>query len=461
MNLLYRFSGLIFSVLWIQTSLLLAQGNYVVNTSNNSDSGIYGNFNVLVGPGAGSSGSMTGLTNTMVGYQAGQANTTGDANVFTGTWAGQANTTGDYNVFTGYYAGYANTTGGYNVFTGISAGSANTTGGGNTFIGSNAGRANTTGGFNLFSGYGAGYSNSTGEYNVFSGTNAGWYNTTGGSNTFTGSFAGNSNTAGNNNVFSGSQSGWNNTTGSNNIFMGFWAGYYNTTGNNNILIGPFSGTAITTGNDNVLMGYNSQAEDGLRNATAIGANSRVSISNAVILGNQANVGIGTSAPNTRLEVVSESADDSGLRLSHLTSQSKPTQSTDHFLTVNEKGDVVKARYQLRITSANEWSDHVFAPTYSLRPLSSVASYIGQHGHLPDVPSAEQVAREGVDLAQLNATLLKKIEELTLYSIALERANREQKEANQHLAQQQQQTAEQQQAEINHLKVLVSKLLEKK
>ncbi len=63
-----------------------------------------------------------------------------------------------------------------------------------------------------------------------------------------------------------------------------------------------------------------------------------------------------------------------------------------------------------------WPDFVFAKTYGLRPLAEVESYIKAHAHLPEVPSAAQVAKEGINLGEMDATLLKKIEELTLYLI---------------------------------------------
>ena len=59
---------------------------------------------------------------------------------------------------------------------------------------------------------------------------------------------------------------------------------------------------------------------------------------------------------------------------------------------------------------------VFTSGYTLRPLSAVSIYVDQHGHLPGVPSAAQIAQEGIDLVKMNATLLEKVEELTLYSI---------------------------------------------
>jgi len=63
-----------------------------------------------------------------------------------------------------------------------------------------------------------------------------------------------------------------------------------------------------------------------------------------------------------------------------------------------------------------WPDFVFANNYHLRPLSEVESYIKAHSHLPEVPSAAQVAKDGINLGEMDATLLKKIEELTLYLI---------------------------------------------
>jgi hypothetical protein len=63
-----------------------------------------------------------------------------------------------------------------------------------------------------------------------------------------------------------------------------------------------------------------------------------------------------------------------------------------------------------------WPDYVFQPTYHLRPLSEVEAYIKQYHHLPEVPTAEEVEKNGIDVGDNQATLLKKIEELTLYVI---------------------------------------------
>ncbi len=63
-----------------------------------------------------------------------------------------------------------------------------------------------------------------------------------------------------------------------------------------------------------------------------------------------------------------------------------------------------------------WPDYVFHTNYRLRPLSEVEQYINQYHHLPEVPSAEEVEKNGLDVGDNQAMLLKKIEELTLYVI---------------------------------------------
>lgn len=66
--------------------------------------------------------------------------------------------------------------------------------------------------------------------------------------------------------------------------------------------------------------------------------------------------------------------------------------------------------------ASPWPDFVFAPSYELRSLSDLEKYITDNHHLPEVPSAVEVEKEGLDLGKMDATLLQKVEELTLYLI---------------------------------------------
>lgn len=69
-----------------------------------------------------------------------------------------------------------------------------------------------------------------------------------------------------------------------------------------------------------------------------------------------------------------------------------------------------------------WPDFVFESGYNLRPLSEVESFINTNKHLPDVPSRETVLTNGSNIGEMNATLLQKVEELTLYMIQLQKDN---------------------------------------
>lgn len=69
-----------------------------------------------------------------------------------------------------------------------------------------------------------------------------------------------------------------------------------------------------------------------------------------------------------------------------------------------------------IAPKSSWSDFVFNKDYALKEISEVEEFIVENNHLPDVPSAKQVAEEGYSQHDMNKILLQKIEELTLYTI---------------------------------------------
>jgi hypothetical protein len=70
-----------------------------------------------------------------------------------------------------------------------------------------------------------------------------------------------------------------------------------------------------------------------------------------------------------------------------------------------------------------WPDYVFFDEYKLPSLLEVERYIKANKHLPDVPSAAEVKENGLSLGEMNAILLKKVEELTLHLIEIEKQNR--------------------------------------
>ncbi len=71
---------------------------------------------------------------------------------------------------------------------------------------------------------------------------------------------------------------------------------------------------------------------------------------------------------------------------------------------------------------NIWADYVFKPSYDLRPLEEVEVFITENGHLPGIPSGEEVQKNGVDIGKMNVKMMEKIEELTLYVIELKKEN---------------------------------------
>jgi len=56
------------------------------------------------------------------------------------------------------------------------------------------------------------------------------------------------------------------------------------------------------------------------------------------------------------------------------------------------------------------------PNYNLMPLKELEQYILKNKHLPNVPTQDEISKDGMDVYEMNAVLLKKVEELTLYVI---------------------------------------------
>jgi hypothetical protein len=67
-------------------------------------------------------------------------------------------------------------------------------------------------------------------------------------------------------------------------------------------------------------------------------------------------------------------------------------------------------------------DYVFEKDYDLLTLPEVEQYINENKHLPEIPSARQMEEDGLKLKEMNLLLLKKVEELTLYILALKKEN---------------------------------------
>jgi hypothetical protein len=192
------------------------------------------------------------------------------------------------------------------------------------------------------------------------------------------------------------------------------------------------------------------------------------------LANNGNVGIGTSNPNNgNLEIVQKATGTSALHIGPLNSTTlNPTLSIRGQLTKtvlkvddgtssalvgsetnNDFGILTNNTVKLLVTAAGkvqigtvsitspdyklfvetgiltekvkvaiknqaDWNDHVFNNDYKLMSLKETETYVKENKHLPNIPSADEVVKNGLDLGKMDAALLGKIEELTLHLIQL-------------------------------------------
>ena len=91
-----------------------------------------------------------------------------------------------------------------------------------------------------------------------------------------------------------------------------------------------------------------------------------------------------------------------------------------------------AATEVKIATYANWADFVFAKNYQLPSLEEVESHIKEKGHLQNIPSASEVKKEGFFLGEMDAKLLQKIEELTLYTIQQEKEIQQLKKQNKEL-----------------------------
>lgn len=86
-------------------------------------------------------------------------------------------------------------------------------------------------------------------------------------------------------------------------------------------------------------------------------------------------------------------------------------------TLGVDGTITATRLEI-VDPSLVWADYVFSADYNLKSLPEIELYIQANSHLPNVPSAEEIKENGINVADMNRILMEKIEELTLHVIEL-------------------------------------------
>jgi hypothetical protein len=134
-----------------------------------------------------------------------------------------------------------------------------------------------------------------------------------------------------------------------------------------------------------------------------------------------------------------------------------TTTPDQKLTVNGTIHSKEIKVDLNVPGP----DYVFEPDYQLMELSKLKAYLDKNHHLPEIASADQMAKDGLNLGEMNTKLLKKVEELTLYVIEKDKQLAEQNEkiiGQQKVNYEQARTNQSQQEQLNELKAKFEILL---
>src|SRR6187401_2958120 len=86
-------------------------------------------------------------------------------------------------------------------------------------------------------------------------------------------------------------------------------------------------------------------------------------------------------------------------------------------TFNVEGKAIATEF--RVLAVGSWPDYVFAKDYKLKPLAEVKKFIDENNHLPNIPPAAEIEKNGVQLGDMSKRLIEKVEELTLYILKLQ------------------------------------------
>jgi len=144
----------------------------------------------------------------------------------------------------------------------------------------------------------------------------------------------------------------------------------------------FVGGSISS-NGSLVMGFNQNNDFGY---LGVCGDDLIGAGQGLVIADGGNVGIGTTNPQSKLAV-------------------------NGTITAQEV-----------VVTLDGWADYVFEDDYQSMPLDELEQSIKKNKHLPGIPSAEEVAANGVNVGEMQVKLLQKVEELTLYVIELKKEN---------------------------------------
>ncbi|MEN7550451.1 hypothetical protein AAG747_21205 [Rapidithrix thailandica] len=315
----------------------------------------------------------------------------------------------------------------------------------NTSFGINAGSSDGVGIYNTLIGFAAGLSaqqaTENAYYNTFVGAFAGRHNLSGYYNTFLGAMAGENNVTGVYNVYLGSLAGKTIAStpeleASNNVLVGHQAGYYLKASNGNVLLGRLAGCgSFFAENGETLESVSNQSKDNTILGNLAGVYHNEGDYN-VFVGSQAgrwnrtghrNVFIGYAAgSNENIQNISHRLyiENSSSEIPLIYGEfdnNKVGINTNavpdgYAFAVKGKAIMEGVKVELSGDGTGVWPDYVFSDNYKLKSLAEVEEFVRENRHLPEIPSAKEVEQNGIDVAEMDAKLLQKVEELTLYLI---------------------------------------------
>jgi hypothetical protein len=261
---------------------------------------------------------------------------------------------------------------------GVSAGQFSSGIGGNTFVGQNAGKGNSLSILN------------SGVENTFIGYESGRYNINGIRNTSLGVASGQSNNSGNFNVNIGFGAGNSNNSGNYNTYIGYGAACEEySTGSGNVFIGA-------------LAGFSTNPE----------------ISNQLVIGNFENNQLISGDFLASTLKLNGKVGIGGTALTYFGNFPITSGAVNNVANYNlfVKGGILTE--EVRVSLATTWADYVFSKDYKMPTLPELEKQIQAKGHLPNMPSAQEVKDNGIELGEMAKMQQEKIEELTLYIIQI-------------------------------------------